>query len=132
MKGEKRKTKNADINARDCRLRGVYDLFWKMVPQKTALNTERKKSYTETKTRTHTRKHDTHTSTYVSNIQAGKGKRERANRQMAKCGRGREKNLNDKYTHKQKKSGRKDWMKIISNYLGRRKRERKKMWRKRK
>lgn len=56
-RGERTKKKQN----RDCRrrLRGVYDLFWKMVPQKAALKIQQHESYTNTEENNETRTHTT-------------------------------------------------------------------------
>lgn len=88
-RGERTKKKQN----RDCRrrLRGVYDLFWKMVPQKAALTIQQHESYTNTEENNETRTHTTiihthiHKHTYVhthtSANREEKGKRERAKRE---------------------------------------------------
>lgn len=57
MKEEERKNEEEEARKQkrgDCRrrLRGVYDLFWKMVPQKAALKIQQHESYTTTQTYT--------------------------------------------------------------------------------
>lgn len=73
-----------------------------MVPQKAALKYREEKKVTHNEL-AHTNKHmitlDTHTDTYVANIQAGKGKRERANREEED----EEEEIQTINTHKQKK-----------------------------
>lgn len=76
-RGERTKKKQN----RDCRrrLRGVYDLFWKMVPQKAALKIQQHESYTNTEENNETRTHTTihthiHKHTYI-HIPARTGKK---------------------------------------------------------
>lgn len=62
-RGERTKKKQN----RDCRrrLRGVYDLFWKMVPQKAALKIQQHESYTNTEENNETRTHTTMIHTHI-------------------------------------------------------------------
>lgn len=110
-RGERTKKKQN----RDCRrrLRGVYDLFWKMVPQKAALKIQQHESYTNTEENNETRTHTTiihthiHKHTYVhthtSANREEKGKRERAKRERWEGVAGLGEVTNNKYTHTQAK-----------------------------
>lgn len=109
----------------DCRrrLRGVYDLFWKMVPQKAALKIHNTHTHSQRRKQWNSHSHNhIHINIYVRTYQreqGGKGK-ERKSKRRERSGAGLGEVTNNKYTHTHKqKCGRKDWMKIISNYLGR-------------
>lgn len=119
MKEEERKNEEEKArkqNRGDCRrrLRGVYDLFWKMVPQKAALKIQQHESYT---THTHRRKqwnshsHNhkyTHTHvnirTYIPAREQGrKGKERKSKTERERSGAGLGEVTNNKYTHTQAK-----------------------------